>query len=150
MGLSHLPPRKAFISTLFLIFVWVLTPPAFSRAQLATWYSQKEPGGEETASGVPLNDQARLAAHPYMPMGSVMKVINEKTGQWVEVLVVDRGPDVPTTGSEERVVDLTPAAFRQLGSLDVGIVKVRLEVVRRGKGIRDLLRNPDLIKKFLP
>ncbi len=80
--------------------------------------------GARTASGVPLRINELVAAHKTLPFGSLVKVTNVANGKSVIVKIVDRGPYVAG-----RVIDLTPAAFEQLGSLSSGILNVRLDLI---------------------
>ena len=82
--------------------------------------------GHNTASGTPLDAEGFMAAHKTLPFGTVLRITRLDTLQAVEVTVVDRGPY-----TEGYIVDLTPAAFEQIGSLSTGIVKVRLEVLKQ-------------------
>ena len=47
-----------------------------------------------------------------------------KTGQSVEVVINDRGPH-----AKGRIIDLSGAAAKQLGLIDAGHGKVRLEII---------------------
>jgi rare lipoprotein A len=87
---------------------------------VASVYSTES--GSRTASGQQLNPQALTAAHRTLPFGTKVRVTNKSNGRSVVVTVNDRGPFV-----RGRVIDVTPAAARQLGfsglthvSVDVG------------------------------
>lgn len=84
----------------------------------ASWYG---PGfhGKKTASGAKFNQNAMTAAHRTLPFGSVVKVINQKTGKSVKVTITDRGPY-----KKGRVIDLSKAAAEKLGTKNAGIGKV--------------------------
>jgi rare lipoprotein A len=66
--------------------------------------------GGKTASGERANPGALTAAHRTLPFGTSVKVTNKKNGRAVVVRINDRGPFV-----RGRVIDVTPAAARQLG-----------------------------------
>jgi peptidoglycan lytic transglycosylase len=66
--------------------------------------------GGKTASGERANPGALTAAHRTLPFGSTVKVTNKTNGRSVVVRINDRGPF--TRG---RIIDVTPAAARQLG-----------------------------------
>ena len=66
--------------------------------------------GQKTASGERANPKDFTAAHRSLPFGSQVLVTNHRNGKTVVVRINDRGPF--TRG---RVIDLTPAAARQLG-----------------------------------
>lgn len=82
--------------------------------------------GRNTASGTPLDTDGFMAAHKTLPFGTVIRVTNLDNYLTVEVTVVDRGPY-----TEGYIVDLTPTAFDQIGSLPTGILPVRLEILNQ-------------------
>ena len=77
----------------------------------------------KTASGEQFNPRELTAAHRTLPFGTRLRVTNVATGQSVTVRVNDRGPFIPG-----RVVDVSHSAAKELGMIDRGITKVRLEV----------------------
>ncbi|WP_173362891.1 septal ring lytic transglycosylase RlpA family protein [Gloeothece verrucosa] len=89
-------------------------------AQTATFYSSGH-HGRTTASGARFSQHQHVAAHPYLPFGTRVKVINPKTGKSVIVRIVDRC---------RCSIDLSQAAYRQIGSLRGGRVPVRIRVLR--------------------
>jgi rare lipoprotein A len=93
----------------------------------ASWYGA-ELAGRPTASGDPFRPGLRTAAHPTLPLGTVLKVTRVDTGRSVRVLVNDRGPY-----TKGRIIDLARAAARRLDMIDAGVVEVELRVV----GCRD-------------
>lgn len=80
--------------------------------------------GSETASGGVYDKNALTAAHRSLPFGKKVRVTNIETGQSVEVVINDRGPY-----AKGRIIDLSSAAAKQLGLIDAGHAKVRLEVI---------------------
>jgi rare lipoprotein A len=77
----------------------------------------------KTASGEQFNPRELTAAHRTLPFGTRLRVTNVATGQSVTVRVNDRGPFIPG-----RVVDVSLSAAEELGMIDRGITKVKLEV----------------------
>jgi rare lipoprotein A len=75
--------------------------------------------GSRTASGARLNPGALTAAHRSLPFGSRVRVTNSGNGRSVVVTVNDRGPFV-----RGRIIDLTPAAARELGFSTIAHVEV--------------------------
>jgi len=75
--------------------------------------------GNGTASGEKFDAYAMTAAHPKLPFGTMVRVINLENGKEVTVRINDRGPY-----GEGRVIDLSQAAFEQISSLSSGLVKV--------------------------
>ena len=86
----------------------------------ASWYG---PGfnGKKAASGERFNQNEMTAAHKTLPFGTVVKVVNQKTGKSVQVRINDRGPYV---GS--RIIDLSKAAATRLGMIQAGTASVCL------------------------
>ncbi len=87
---------------------------------LAAVYSY--PGGK-TASGERLDPRKLTAAHRTLPFGTVVRVINLRNGHSVTVRINDRGPF-----TKGRIIDVSPAAARQLGFS--GLAKVELQTVQ--------------------
>ena len=77
----------------------------------------------KTASGEQFKPSELTAAHRTLPFGTRLRVTNVTTGQSVTVRVNDRGPFIPG-----RVVDVSHSAAKELGMIDRGITKVKLEV----------------------
>ncbi|HWA20527.1 MAG TPA: septal ring lytic transglycosylase RlpA family protein [Devosia sp.] len=89
----------------------------------ASWYG---PGfnGRMAASGEKFNQNAMTAAHKTLPFGTVVKVVNQKTGKSVQVRINDRGPY-----HGGRIIDLSKAAATKLGMIQSGTAKVCLTKV---------------------
>jgi hypothetical protein len=62
------------------------------------------------------------AASPTLPFGTVVRVTNAATGRSVNVVIRDRGP----YAGADRIIDLSPTAFAEIGALGSGIVSVSL------------------------
>ena len=66
------------------------------------------------------------AAHRTLPIGTLVRVTNRRSGRTAVVRINDRGPFV-----RGRIIDVTPAAARMLGFS--GLAPVTLDVIgRRG------------------
>lgn len=89
---------------------------------VASWYGHPY-HGRASASGEIYDMEQMTAAHRTLPFGTRLRVTNLATGQSVTVRVNDRGPFIPG-----RVVDVSHAAAEELGMIDRGITKVKLEV----------------------
>jgi rare lipoprotein A len=89
----------------------------------ASWYGSYF-DGKETASGEPFDMYDLTAAHPSLPLGTMVKVTNLRNGRTVVVRVNDRGPVV-----EGRIIDLSYQAARELHLEHQGIQTVRLDIV---------------------
>jgi rare lipoprotein A len=78
--------------------------------------------GELTANGeTPMPDWL-TAAHRTLPFGTLVRVTNDVTGDWVMVRINDRGPFIAG-----RIIDLTPAGAQAIGS--DGLAHVSLDIV---------------------
>lgn len=95
--------------------------PNWREQGLASWYGA-DFHGRRTANGERYNMYAMTAAHKTLPLGTQIVVINDLTGRRIRVRVNDRGPFVAG-----RIVDLSLAAARALGSAEAGVVPVTLE-----------------------
>jgi rare lipoprotein A len=71
---------------------YVPTPdPGYSETGLAVALAQRA-AGAPTASGEPFAPEAILAAHPTLPLPSLVQVTNLDTGREIIARLVDRGP----------------------------------------------------------
>jgi len=68
---------------------------------------------------------AMTAAHRTLPLGSIVRITNVKTGHSAVVRITDRGPFV-----EGRIVDLSLAAAKKVDVWQPGTAMVRLEVLK--------------------
>ena len=93
---------------------------AATQTGIASVYS-----GEQTANGEYAHASALTAAHRTLPFGTMVKVTNTQTDRSVVVRINDRGPFI-----RGRVIDLTPAGARAIGSS--GLAPVRLTVLSVG------------------
>jgi len=93
------------------------------RTVVASWYGQ-EFSGRRTASGTPFDPRGLTAAHKTLPLGTLIRVTNPRTGASVLVTVTDRGPFIG-----RRELDLSRAAAREVGILTRGVASVVLEVL---------------------
>jgi rare lipoprotein A len=87
----------------------------------ASWYGESQ----RTASGERFDKHKMTAAHRTLPMGTMVRVTNQRNGKSVVVRINDRGPYGPG-----RIIDVSEAAARQLGMIDAGTAPVTLEVVK--------------------
>jgi rare lipoprotein A len=100
---------------------------------LASWYGAAF-HGRTTASGIPFDRHAMVAAHPTLPFGTRVRVHRLSTGENVEVEIVDRGPAAGPR-SAGVVIDLSEAAAARLGFIREGRTRVRIEVLARPEQI---------------
>jgi rare lipoprotein A len=90
----------------------------------ASWYGESFQG-KQTASGEPYDMRDLTAAHPSLPLGTLVKVTNLKNGNAVVVRINDRGPVV-----DGRIIDVSYNAAQALGFKERGVQKVRLDLYR--------------------
>ncbi|MDD4731833.1 MAG: septal ring lytic transglycosylase RlpA family protein [Desulfovibrio sp.] len=95
----------------------------YDEVGVASWYG-KDFHGKPTASGDIYDMHKMTAAHKTLPLGTVVRVTNLENGRRVDLLVNDRGPFVGT-----RLIDLSYAAARALGSDRKGLARVRIQAV---------------------
>lgn len=96
-------------------------PGKHAQAGIASVYGY---AGSKTASGERAHPGGMTAAHKTLPFGTMVNVTNKRNGKTVTVRINDRGPFI-----RGRVIDLTPAAARQLGFS--GLAPVTLAVAGR-------------------
>ncbi len=101
-------------------------PPApdravFTQTGVASWYG-KSHHGRTTANGEKFDMEALTAAHRTLPFGTIVKVTNLSNNRSVTVRINDRGPYVAG-----RIIDLSARAARDLGIIENGVARVRLE-----------------------
>lgn len=96
----------------------------------ASYYSEMA-HGERTASGEIFDKNALVAAHPFLPFGTVVQVSDMATGRSIKVRVIDRGPS-ESLYKQGVIIILSPAAAQQLGFINKGTAQVRLEIEESG------------------
>jgi rare lipoprotein A len=99
------------------------TKPLAVETGLASWYGAPY-HNRRGSNGEIYNMHAMTAAHLTLPLGSVVRVTNVKTGASAIVRITDRGPFV-----EGRIIDLSLAAAKKLDVWKAGVAAVRLEVL---------------------
>ncbi len=103
------------------------TAAGYVEEGLASWYG---PGfhGKPTSTGERYDMNAMTAAHKTLPMGTHVKVTNMENGRSLILRINDRGPFV-----DGRIIDLSRAAARDLGTKQRGLARVRVEAVQLAK-----------------
>jgi len=95
--------------------------PNYDRTGIASWYGPKF-HGRRTANGEVFDMYRVSAAHTTLPMPSQVKVTNLQNGKSIVVRVNDRGPFV-----DNRIIDLSYRAAQELGFVDQGTTRVRVQ-----------------------
>jgi rare lipoprotein A len=99
---------------------------AYTEEGKASWYGVPFHG--RRASNGEIYDMNKMtAAHRTLPFDTVVRVTNLSNGKSAVVRITDRGPFV-----DNRIIDLSMAAAREIDSLGPGVVPVRLEIVSAG------------------
>jgi peptidoglycan lytic transglycosylase len=91
---------------------------------MASWYGAPY-HNRRGSNGEVYNMHAMTAAHRTLPLGSLVRVTNVKTGHSAVVRITDRGPFV-----EGRILDLSFAAAQALDVYLPGVARVRIEVLQ--------------------
>lgn len=96
----------------------------YDRVGIASWYG---PGfhGRRTANGETYNMHALTAAHPTLPLSTVVRVTNLANDRSITVRINDRGPY-----AGGRIIDLSHASAKALGFQAQGVARVRVSVLR--------------------
>jgi peptidoglycan lytic transglycosylase len=97
--------------------------PIYTETGIASWYGP--PYHHRRTSNGEIYDQNGLtAAHRTLPLNSVARVTNVRTGRSAEVRITDRGPFI-----EGRMLDLSLAAAKKIDVWRAGTAEVRMEVL---------------------
>lgn len=91
---------------------------------IASWYGGRWIG-RLTANGETYRQGDITAAHKKLPFHTPVRVTDLKTGRTVVVRINNRGPYI-----RGRIIDLSVAAAKQLGTYDRGIAKVQIQALR--------------------
>lgn len=101
---------------------------AYRRTGIASYYGGERRGvdfhGRQTANGETYDMYGLTAAHPTLPMPSVISVTNLENGRSLVLRVNDRGPF-----ADGRLIDVSRKAARELGFEEKGTARVRVEVL---------------------
>lgn len=98
--------------------------PLATETGRASWYGPPY-HNRVGSNGEVYNMHAMTAAHRTLPLGSIVRVTNLKTGHAALVRITDRGPFIPG-----RVVDLSLAAARKVDVYLPGVAEVKVEVMQ--------------------
>ena len=98
-------------------------PSGYTEEGNASWYGVPFHGRH--ASNGEIYDMYKLtAAHRTLPFETMVRVTNLNNGKSTVVRITDRGPFV-----DNRIIDLSLAAAREVDSVGAGVVPVRVEVL---------------------
>ena len=118
-------------------------PPQMPKGEVSATRAEKPPARKPekplaTRTGLAsFYDASRseelVAAHPSYAKGTLVRVTNLKNGREVIVRISDRGPTARKQ-AEGLIIDLSRAAASELDFIRAGIMRVRIEVLKWGKG----------------
>jgi len=97
--------------------------PISTETGLASWYGPPY-HNRRGSNGEVYNMHAMTAAHRTLPLGSIVRVTNLKTGHTALVRITDRGPFIPG-----RIIDLSLAAAHKLDVWLPGVADVKVELM---------------------
>ncbi|WP_417622321.1 septal ring lytic transglycosylase RlpA family protein [Parasphingorhabdus sp.] len=107
---------------------------SYDEVGYASWYGD-ELSGNPTANGEAFNPQGISAAHKTLPLPTYVEVTALDTGRTILVRINDRGPF-----SNDRLIDLSHGAAKQLGIDQGGVAGVRVRKVNPNEQERAVLR----------
>ncbi|MFB9121042.1 septal ring lytic transglycosylase RlpA family protein [Bergeyella porcorum] len=93
------------------------------KTSYASYYHDKF-NGKRTASGEIFHNSKFTAAHRTLKFGTKVRVTNLRNGESVVVTINDRGPF-----HSSRALDLSKAAFDEIGDLGKGTMPIEYQVV---------------------
>ncbi|MBK8909130.1 MAG: septal ring lytic transglycosylase RlpA family protein [Rhodospirillales bacterium] len=95
----------------------------YDEVGIASWYG---PGfdGKMTANGETYDMNGLTAAHPTLPLPSVVQVTNLENGRSLKLTINDRGPF-----AYDRIIDVSRRGAQLLGFMRQGTARVRVQVV---------------------
>ncbi len=129
LSFGKIPTKRILRQAWWMFGFLVMLPLATANGDVpceqgvATWHDPS-PGSCRTASDRPWTGNELIAAHRTLPLGSKIRVVNLANERSVIVEIRDRGPYL-----RGRIIDVSRRAAQELGLLETGIAKVRLEAV---------------------
>ena len=121
---DHLPGTKENQADLAEPTIAADSRPLATEIGRASWYGP--PYHRRVGSnGEVYNMHAMTAAHRTLPLGTIVRVTNLKTGHTALVRITDRGPFIPG-----RILDLSLAAARKVDVYLPGVAEVKVEVMQ--------------------
>lgn len=117
----------------FLIFLvtggqaFAAAPPCSEEIQrgIASWYGPRFEGSLTKSEEV-FDPSGLTAAHPKLPFGTIVRVVNLRNQKAVDVRVNDRGGFGKT-----RAIDLSQGAAEQIGMITDGLAPVAIYKCRQ-------------------
>lgn len=119
--------RNAIKSLLFMTTLMVANLSFAQDYGIASYYSD-EFHGRKTASGELYNKTKLTGAHKTLRFNTIIRVTRLDNKKSVKIRINDRGPYI-----KGRIVDVSKAAAKQLGLVNDGEAKVKIEVLGTGQ-----------------
>lgn len=118
--------RKTLMGLGLTLVTILMSSQAFATIHKASWYGFKPWDGRKTASGEVFRTYGLTTASNTHKMGTRLKVTNVVNGKSVVVRVNDTG------GFKKygRTLDLSYGAFSKISNPKVGVIKVKIEVLK--------------------
>lgn len=123
---SYTPPSGVKVGKPYSVAGKMYYPeydPTYDEEGIASWYGPGFHGGR-TANGEKFDTHDLTAAHPTLPMPSIVRVTNLQNGKALIVRINDRGPF-----AESRIIDLSRESAQRLGIS--GLAKVRVQYLQK-------------------
>jgi rare lipoprotein A len=98
--------------------------PLLTATGMASWYGPPY-HNRKASNGEVFDMNAMTAASLTLPLGTIVRVTNVKTGDSTLVRINDRGPFV-----EGRILDLSMAAAKKIDLWRAGVAQIKLEVLK--------------------
>ncbi len=98
--------------------------PIYTETGLSSWYGPPY-HNRRGSNGEIYNMHAFTAAHRTLPLGTIIRVTNVKTGNSAIVRITDRGPFI-----DGRILDLSLAAAKRVDVWRAGVTMVKIEVLK--------------------
>jgi len=98
--------------------------PLLTTTGMASWYGPPY-HNHKASNGEVFDMNAMTAASLTLPLGTIARVTNVKTGESALVRINDRGPFV-----EGRILDLSMAAAKKIDTWRAGVAPIKLEVLK--------------------
>jgi rare lipoprotein A len=105
--------------------------PLLTETGMASWYGTVY-HNRKAANGEIFDMNKLTAAHRTLPLNSIVRVTNLKTGSVAVLRITDRGPFVT-----DRIIDLSMGAAKVLDVWRPGTAKVRVEVMSSPKPLKE-------------
>gem|GEM_PF-562436 len=106
---------------------------SYGETGIASWYGEEtvKKNGVMTANGETFDPKGFSAAHKYLPLPYHVQVTNLENSRSIVVRVNDRGPfpDNRNPLSQDRIIDLSMGAAKELGFYKKGTAMVKVEAI---------------------